>query len=243
METLCIQDSRALAAQTDEAELNRLVADSRTFILRCASRTCGRYVTDSDEAYETAMLAFWEAVRCYRSGSGSFQAFAAMVIRRRLLDAFDRTSRLSREIAAGHAMTWDEGEEEADGIVSEVQRAIVQDAADETARVREEIEALGEVLGDYGFSFFDLAEASPKAGKTRQSCAKAVRWMLAAAERVMNMRKTRSLPVAMISLALSIARKIIERHRRYIIAATEILDGDYPCLAEYLESIRKEQAV
>ena len=170
------------------AELNRLVADSRTFILRCASRTCGRYVTDSDEAYETAMLAFWGLSTATRSGSGSFQAFAAMVIRRRLLDAFDRTSRLSREIAAGHAMTWDEGEEEAGGIVSEVQRAIVQDAADETARVREEIEALGEVLGDYGFSFFDLAEASPKAGKTRQCCAKAVRWMLAAAERVMNMR-------------------------------------------------------
>ena len=72
METLRIQASRALAAQTDEAELNRLVADSRTFILRCASRTCGRYVTDSDEAYKTATLAFWEAVGWYRSGPGSF---------------------------------------------------------------------------------------------------------------------------------------------------------------------------
>ena len=35
------------------------------------------------------------------------------------------------------------------------------------------------------------------------------------------------------------ARKILDRHRRYIIAAAEILSGEYPVLAEYLGYIRK----
>lgn len=77
----------------------------------------------------------------------------------------------------------------------------------------------------------------------RSCCAKAVNWMLALAERVLMMRKKRSLPVVAISKALEIARKIIERHRRYIIAATEILDGDYPHLAEYLDYIKRERTL
>ena len=67
--------------------------------------------------------------------------------------------------------------------------------------------------------------------------------MLALADRIIQMRRTHSLPVAAISAALDIIRKILERHRRYIITATEILDGDYPHLAEYLDYIRKERSV
>lgn len=243
MEPLKNLDERAIAAKNDETALNQLVADSKDFILRCASRTCRRFITESDDEYEVALVAFWEAVRQYNGAAGSFSAFAAMVIRRRLMDSFDSKSRHNREIAVGHSMTWDDEEDQPGGVIAEVQQAIVRDARDDTNDIQEEIEALGEVLQEYGFSFFDLADASPKAGKTKQCCARAVNWMLALAERILQMRKTRSLPVAAISLALSIARKILERHRRYIIAATEILDGDYPHLAEYMDYIRKERAV
>lgn len=243
MDPLNNLDERAISAQNDEKALNQLVADNKGFILRCASKTCKRFITDSDDEYEVALVAFWEAVRQYNISSGSFSAFAAMVIRRRLMDSFDSKSRHNREIAVGHSMTWDDEEDQPSGVIAEVQQAIVRDARNDTDDVKEEIEALSELLHEYGFSFFDLAEASPKAGKTKQCCARAVNWMLAVTERVLQMRKTHSLPVAAISLALSIARKILERHRRYIIAATEILDGDYPHLAEYMDYIRKERAV
>ena len=222
--------------------MNHFVADNKRFILRCASKVCKRFITESDDEYEVALVAFWEAARQYKENSGSFAAFAALVIKRRLLDSFDSNARRSREIAAGHSMTWEDEEGQAAGVMAEVQRAIVEDAREDTAEVlREEIEALGDVLKEYGFSFFDLAEASPKAGKTKKCCARAVNWMLALVERILQMRKTRSLPVAAISKALDIAKKILERHRRYIIAATEILDGEYPHLAEYLEYIRRER--
>ena len=243
MEQIHLTDQRALEAQHDETAMNRFVDESRSFILRCASRVCKRFVTDSDDEYEVALLAFWEAVRQYNSRAGSFDSFAALVIRRRLMDSFDSRSRHMREIPAGHSMTWDGDEEQPGGVIAEVQRAITADAREDPQAVRDEIEELSGVLKEYGFSFFDLAKASPKAGKTKKSCARAVRWMLDLAERILQMRKSHSLPVAAISAALAIARKILEHHRRYIIAATEILDGDYPHLAEYLDYIRKEQTV
>jgi RNA polymerase sigma factor len=217
------------------------VRENNSFILRCASKTCKRFITESDDEYEVALVAFCEAVRAFDAGTGGFRGFAALVIRRRLMDYFDSQSRRSNEISAGSAMSWDE--DASAGVVAEVQQKLAQGEGFAGQTIRDEIEALGDVLSDYGFSFFDIAEASPKAAKTKHCCARAVNWMLALAERILNMRKTRSLPVAAISKALEIARKIIERHRRYIIAATEILDGDYPHLAEYMDYIKKERSL
>lgn len=236
-------DSMAASARNNEGVLNRLVIENNSFILRCASKTCKRFITKSDDEYEVALVAFCEAVRSFDEKSGGFPAFAALVIRRRLMDYFDSQSRRSREISAGSAMTWENDEDQPTGVIAEVQQKLAQDDQSEAHTVKDEIEALGAVLNDYGFSFFDLAEASPKAEKTKHCCARAVNWMLAVVERVLNMRKTHSLPVAAIVKALEIARKIIERHRRYIIAATEILDGDYPHLAEYMDYIKKERSL
>ena len=231
-------DAYAVRAKDDEYELTRLVQAHNSFILRCASRTCKRFITESDDEYEIALVAFCEAVRRFDVDAGGFGAFAALVIRRRLMDYFDSQAR-RREVCAGSAMSWDEAV--AGGIVAEVQAKLVCEDRAAARSARDEIEALGEVLNGYGFTFFDVADASPRAEKTKRCCARAVNWMLELAERILNMRLKRCLPVSAICKALEIARKLIERHRRYIIASTEILDGDYPLLAEYLDYIVKER--
>ncbi len=243
METIFCQDRHALEAQQDEEALAGFIEESRIFILRSASKVCKRFITDSDDEYGIALEAFWEAVRTYKENAGHFAGFAALVIRRRLMDWFDSQSRHSREIPAGHSLTRNEETGQVNGVIAEAQKSMIRNAAEDPAALREEIEALGEVLEEYGFSFFDLAKASPKAAKTRNCCARAVNWMLEAVERLLQMRRTRSLPTGVMVRVLGIARKILERHRRYIIAATEILDGDYPHLAEYMDYIRKERSV
>lgn len=243
MESRDILNRRAVRARDSEEALDALVRENNSFILRCASRTCKRFITESDDEYEIALVAYCEAVRTFNPEAGDFNGFAAMVIRRRLIDYFDKQSRRAKEISVGSAMTWENDEAQPGGVIAEVQQKLASEGWSGSHTVRDEIESLGATLQAYGFSFFDLAEASPKAEKTRRCCARAVNWMLAVAERVLNMRRTRSLPVTAIVKALEIARKIIERHRRYIIAATEILDGDYPQLAEYMEYIKKERAL
>jgi RNA polymerase sigma factor len=59
---------------------------------------------------------------------------------------------------------------------------------------------------------------------------------------ISNMRTTGLLPVKIIEKNSQVPRKILERHRKYIVTAVEILSGDYPQLSEYMEYIRKEGA-
>ena len=53
------------------------------------------------------------------------------------------------------------------------------------------------------------------------------------------MRKTGALPGKELCRRAGVPPKLLEHHRRYIIAAAEILDGDYPHLADYLRFVRK----
>ena len=105
--------------------------------------------------------------------------------------------------------------------------------------VRDEIEAVQELLQEYGFSFFDLADCSPKAEKTKKQCAQAVIALLEDPELFRRMRSTKALPTKEIIRVSGVSKKILERHRKYIIAAAEILNGEYPLLAEYMNYIRK----
>lgn len=236
------KDREAIEAGQNDDSMNRFVMENRRFILRCASKVCKRFITESDDEYEVALVAFCEAVRRYNADAGGFNGFAALVIRRRLMDHFDAVRRRQPEVLVGDAMTWDDGDSALSGVMSEVQQALVRQSDDEKRSVRDEIEAMTDILKDYGFSFFDVAEASPRTVKTKGYCARAVNWMLALVERILRMRLRRSLPVRELSSECDLSQKVVDRHRRYIIAATEILDGDFPQLAAYLSYIKRSKS-
>ncbi|MEA4932805.1 MAG: RNA polymerase subunit sigma, partial [Lawsonibacter sp.] len=91
---------------------------------------------------------------------------------------------------------------------------------------------------EYGFSFHELAACSPKAKKTKKSCAAAIQYILCHPLILWEMRRAKVLPLKAVSLGSGVAVKILERHRKYIIASTEILNGDFPNLSEYLSEIK-----
>ena len=234
-----------LAAKTDELRLSALVGTYKPWILRCASEAAHRYVTDSDDEWSIALMAFSEAVQSYEEDKGPFRVFATVVIRRRILDYLRSEGRHRAEMpVTPAAFGGDLPEEEAAGVNlqvrSQVAEASVQTAeADLSTRTREEIAEVQGVLGRYGFSFFDLTECSPKAEKTRRGCALAIRVLMGEPELMKQLRSTRMLPMKELSATSGVSRKILDRHRRYIIAAAEILSGDYPILSAYLDFIRK----
>ena len=236
---------QALAAKTDEGQFEALVKSNKQWILRVAGDAAGHYVTDSDDEWSVALLAFHEAVQTYDTEKGSFRALASVVIRRRILDYLRSEGRHSAEISVmPGAFDGELDEEEAAGVNLRVQQKVAADsltdpAAERAQRAREEIEGMQQVLGAYGFSFFDLAECSPKAEKTKKSCGQAVRTLIASVVLMALMRLKHLLPIKELSAESGVVRKILERHRKYIIAAAEILDGDFPILASYMEFIRK----
>ena len=187
---LDIYDEKAVAARTNKNALNELVRENNSFILRCASKTCRRFITESDDEYEVALVAFCEAVRAFNADAGGFMGFAALVIRRRLLDYLRTEARHAGEIAVELAVLSGDisSEEDMSPLELEIKKrevALSEEAAADgqgpgmgTVTVKDEIEAVQKLLGHYGFSFFDLADCSPKAEKTKRKCADAVAALL-----------------------------------------------------------------
>ncbi|MBQ9458646.1 MAG: RNA polymerase subunit sigma [Oscillospiraceae bacterium] len=238
------REQAVLAAKTDERLFNELVESHKSWMLRVASEATHRYITDSDDEWSVALMAFSEAVQGYEEEKGSFRGFAATVIRRRLVDYLRSEGRHADEVSVAPA-AFEDGidDEEAGGVELQTQRRMAEEsgaaAANDTAsRAREEIAELQGILRQYGFSFFDLADASPKAEKTKKSCAQAVRALIASVMLMAQMRLKRLLPIKELSETSGVIRKILERHRKYIIASAEILDGDFPILAGYLAYIK-----
>jgi len=231
-------------AQLDEEAMNRLIEDNRKFIMASAYHAVGHFITESDDEWSVALIAFHEAAKSYDESKGDFRAFAQMVIKRRLIDYIKSESRHASEIpVSGSSMDGDvENEDDMTQLEWEVREKSVELSGDKgpaAVTVKDEIEAVQQLLGNYGFSFFDLAECSPKAEKTKRSCAEAVALLLKDEDLFEKMRKNRSLPISEIVRKTGIKKKILERHRKYIIAAAEILNGEYPLLAEYMNYIRK----
>jgi len=205
----------------NERALEDFIKLHEAFILKSASKASRRFVTKSDDEWSVALSAFSEAIEKYDPIKGSFLTFSDMIIRSRLIDWF-RTN--GRQAADLHT----------EDMYGEVEDTGYND------NLRLEIHALGETLKEYGIDFSDIAKNSPKAGKTRDACKRILRHMLENTEMVSEIKRTGTIPIKNIEKNLNLPRKTIERHRKYIIAAMEILTGDYPYLSEYLRYVKEE---
>ena len=216
-----------LAAKQDDA-MTALAKKYNLFIIRTASATSHKFVTQHDDEYVIALRAFCDAVKHFDPESQvSFEAYAKLVIKNRVIDYLKSESRHT-----GHLSLEDEMENGRD--VADVESAEREEVTSATAH---EIGMLSEVLSTYGIVFSELPEVSPKHQKTREECGRAVAYLIQNPNLVADMRKNHCLPIKILQESCNIPRKTLERHRKYIVTATEVCLGDYPVLAEYLRHI------
>jgi RNA polymerase sigma factor len=233
-------DSIALEAKSNPATLDNLIRQQEYYILKCASKACHRYVTKSDDEWSIALLAFNQAVDHYDLEKGSFLSFVDLVIKRRLIDYIKSQSKYNNEVAVDPVIFDTEPEEESDD--PSLRIAVAEQVSKQDNRdIKWEIQAANLKFAEYGFSFYELSECSPRAAKTKKSCASAVNYILQNNLILNEIRSTKQLPLKLIEKGSRVPRKILERHRKYIIAAIEILSGEYPNLADYLRYIREER--
>jgi RNA polymerase sigma factor len=228
-----------MSAKTDPSILEELIRKNEIFILKIASKVTSRYITKSDDEWSIALLALTQAIEGYELEKGNFLKFAELVIKRRIIDYIRSQGKFSSEVSIDPVLFDAEPEEEDENIgikIAVAEQISKQDNGD----LKLEIEAANQVFSGYGFSFFDLTSCSPQAKKTRTSCAKAVNYMLNNPFLITELKSTKLLPIKIIEKNAKIPRKILERHRKYIIAAIELLSGGYPYLADYLRYIREE---
>lgn len=213
-------DIMAVESVKDEKKLISFIRQNEFFILKTASKISKHYISKNDDEWSVALVAFSGAVKKYDYDKGSFFSFAELVIKKNLIDYYRSNGKRSMEIP-----------------VECIHEEVLIEHSDNNLKL--EIEAISEVLSEYGFGFMDLADCSPKADKTRKACAKAVSYLMTSPVLIGEMRKSKLFPLKIIEKNTGVPRKILERHRKYLIAAAEILSGDCPYLSDYLSFIKE----
>ena len=231
-------DFSVMEAKNNPSTLEKLIHQEEAYILKCASGICHHFITKSDDEWSVSLMAFCEAVNSYALEKGSFLPFCEMVIRRRLIDYIKSQTKYHSEVSTDPILFETEPEEDSEELSLRLSVA-AQVSRQDNSDIKLEIAAANQRFAEYGFSFFDLSECSPHAAKTRRACANAVNYMLQNPLLLTDLISTKLLPLKIIEKNSKVPRKILERHRKYIIAAIEILSGDYPCLADYLRFIRE----
>lgn len=214
-------ERRIYEAKTNKVLRDTIIDEYMVFIVSCASKSVGRYVDKSDDAFSIAMLAFNEAITEFNEEKASFLGFAETVIKRRLTDYLRKEYR-HRNVVSISSLR-DENEEEFD----------VSDPKADISDAFWEIEALKQELSSFDISFFDLPQASPKSKKTKMACMQVVRYICEDDNLIQAVKKKKTLPSKLLITELNVNEKLIERHRKYIIAGILIMNGNYDVIAEY----------
>ena len=180
-----------------------------------------------------------KAIKGYDPASGPFGAYASLVIGRRLADHYRSQHRFDAETPLA-PQTFD-GTVDRESADAAMQQAVAEQMSEaKPVSAQDEIEAANTVFEKYGFAFYDLAASSPKSDKTRRSCAAAVGTLLHSPVLFASMQSAHSLPIKALAQQCGVSARTITRHRDYIVAAALLIDGDYPILCTYLQTMRKE---
>lgn len=235
--------AEALDARDVPEKRNAFIEKNIKFIKHCAYKSVHRFISDNDDEYAIALSAFNEAVGSFDESKGSFSAFAQMVIKRRLLDYMQAEYRHKSEISVDPSIMEGKLEEDEETPLAFELKKKAADMSDETAdpnasTVKDEIVALSQILSDYGFSFKDLVSCSPTAAKTQAACGQAINTLIGSEALMASFRRLKVLPIKELSAQSGVSKKILDRYRKYIIAAVEIINGDFPMLTEYMSFIK-----
>lgn len=229
-----VENQKVIEAKADQDKKNSFLTAEKAHILRLCAVILKHRVTDSDDEWSIALIAVSDAVDNYSIEKGDFWAFAAVVVRNRLYDFLRREKRINdhETRVAPEAFSGDAGEDtETDAVRLSVSKLASKDEVD--SDLKDELRALKDELAGYDISFRDLAESSPKSEKTRRDCALAIAAIFLPPPLLEMIQKKRRLPLSEIEKRSKVKRKLLDRHRKHLVAAALICGEDYPKLREY----------
>lgn len=224
-------EDKVLLAQKDDFLRNNIIKDYKNYILLCTQKVTGRYITDSDDEMSVAMIAFNEAITKYDVNKGSFLNFANLMIKSRLIDFVRKEYKNKKSVPFSELSQTDK-----DGNVVEFD---TEDTKSGNYDAKLELAILTDELKKFDISFFDLQKVTPKSKKTKLACFSIIRHIIQNSILTAEIKLNGVIPIKTILDGVNINRKVIERHRKYIITAVVILTGDYEIIAEYFKDVKE----
>jgi RNA polymerase sigma factor len=226
----------AAAKEGDAEARDALIRSYHPFVLKVASRACGRYLqVGRDDEISISLIAFNEAIDRYQAGSGAaFVTFAEMVIRRRLIDHFRREGSRPEAPLSEFEQEDEEGEvwspvEIRGALASHSDRQQAEDRCDEVRRYRQ-------VLEGYGIGMKELVRLAPRHRDARERAIAIAREVARQPGWRDYLQRTRSLPLKEMEQdpRLGVSRKTLERQRKYIVAVALLFMEGFESLQSYV---------
>ena len=224
-------------AKTDLQKADDLIRDHIPFIRSEAAKYTSRPCTEQDDEFSIAMIAFHEAILGYERSKGAFFSYASLLIRSRLIDHQRKEAR-----HRGYLSLYAENTEDDRPIIEEI--ADGQDYYEESASLeatRQEIEELSAVLAQFGVSFSDVADHSPRQERTLEACASAIRCAAEDSQLLHELLQTKKLPMSQLVRPSGVERKTLERHRKYILVMLLIQTNGYEIIRGHLRHVLKKK--
>ncbi|MBT2756238.1 RNA polymerase sigma factor SigI [Mesobacillus foraminis] len=232
-----LEEKVVLIQQGDLVLRDDLIKAYKPFIAKSVSTVCKRYISQTDDEFSIGLIAFNEAIEKYSPEKGnSLLSFADILIKRRVIDFIRQQSR-NQAISMNFGSESDEDENHRSAIIdAELSIESFRKKTDEERR-REEIVQFQHILKDFGLSFKDLVENSPKHADARRNAMEVAKILSENQDLKDLLLEKKRLPIKQLENLVDLSRKTIERNRKYIIAVSLILIGDYIYLKDYIKGV------
>ena len=226
---------RVMKAKTDVEAADRLIADYMPYIKSHTERNIVRVPKEgSDDELSIAMMAFHEAIEGYSRGRGAFLKFAALVIKRRLIDYGRREKRFAGNVSLSTSVSDDDSLSIEDTISDSERPHEELHARDDFKR---EIEELTVQLSGFGITLSDVAASCPRQERTLKACRDVLLFVMKNPALTEKLRETKKLPMTEIHHGSGVEKKTLERHRKYIVTLLLIYSNGYDSIRAHLKQI------
>lgn len=229
-------ESTVIKIQKGDTSLrNDTIESFKPFIAKTVSSVCRRYIYESDDEFSIGLIAFNEAIDKYSPEKGSsLLAFAEVLVKRRVIDYLRSQSR-QKELTIDIGL--DEENDQRQNYFDNKNSIQEYEKQVESEKRNEEIHRYKRQLQDFGLSFDDLVENSPKHADARKGAVLIAKKLMEDDELKERLFVKKRLPVKQLEGMVDVSRKTIERNRKYIIAVAIIINGDYLYLNEYIKGV------
>jgi RNA polymerase sigma factor len=231
-----LEETVELIQQGDTALNNELIESYKPFIAKTVSSVCKRYIHESDDEFSIGLIAFNEAIQKYSPDKGSsLISFSEVLIKRRVIDYIRKQSKF-QNLSFNGASNLEDDDTPGSAIEDELSIEEYRKKTDEELR-KEEIIQFTQILQEFGLTFKDLIEQSPKHADARKNAMTVAKILVENEELKSILFDKKKLPIKQLEGYVSLSRKTIERNRKYIIAISLILTGDYVFLKDYIKGV------
>lgn len=217
----------------DEKVMNDLLIAFTPFMKKTASFVCNRFIDESDEEFSVAMVGFHEAVLKYKpEENASLKTFSHLIMKRRLIDHIRKEAVRNANVLLSID---DDGDETTREYAFDESSIFSYSEERQATERREELVEYSRLLEEYGLSFSELAAVSPKHADSRKTAFQIAQIIAETPEFYTHLIENKRLPMKQLEDIVEVSRKTIERHRKYIIAVTLLLNNDFTYIKEYVK--------